>query len=201
MKACYLAIGVASAIAFGASPAFADHNSPNEEGWANMPNDIHNTRVDTLESGDNEAFRDFVKYGEGADSVNRFASDETMPPGEQAQKGNADAAKAQAKQMSGTQTQEMSGTQAQTKQMGGTRTATQQMGGTETKAQQMGGTETKTQQMGGVETRTKAQMKNGTGDNSRIKEQRRMRPDSATGTGTRQRNSRQGSGRRGGGKG
>ena len=80
MKACYLAIGVASAIAFGASPAFADHNSPNEEGWANMPNDIHNTRMDTMESVDSEAFRDFVKYGEGADSVNRFASDDTTPP-------------------------------------------------------------------------------------------------------------------------
>ena len=193
MKACYLAIGVASAIAFGASPAFADHNSPNEEGWANMPNDIHNTRMDTMESGDSEAFRDFVKYGEGADSVNRFASDDTTPPGVQAQKGNADAAKtqAQAEQMNGAQTQEMKGNRTQTKQMVGT----------ETKTQQMGGTETKTQQMGGVETRTKAQLKNGTGNNTRIKEQRRMRPDSATGTGTRDRNSRQGSSRRGGGKG
>jgi hypothetical protein len=191
MKARYLALGVTSAIAFAAAPAFADHNSPNGEGWANMPNDIHNTRIETNESGDNEAFRDFVQYGEGADSVNRFASDETTPPGEQSQKGNADAAKAQTKQMSGTQTQKMGGAQTQTKQMGGAQTATKQMGGTETK----------TQQMGGVQTRTKTQLKDGTGSNSRIKEQRRMRPDTATGSGARQRNSRQGSGRRGGGKG
>ena len=183
MKACYLAIGVASAIAFGASPAFADHNSPNEEGWANMPNDIHNTRIDTKESGDNEAFRDFVQYGVGADSVNRFASDETTPPGVQAQKGNADAAKTQAKtkQTNGTQTQLMDGTRTQTKQMGGT--------------------ETKTQQMGGDKVQTRKQLKDGSQTNSRIKEQRRMRPDTATGSGARNRNSRQGSGRRGGGKG
>jgi len=48
----------------------ADHNSKWGEGWANMPNDIHNTRIDTR--GDNDAFRDFVRYGNGADSVNRF---------------------------------------------------------------------------------------------------------------------------------
>ncbi|MGE0624425.1 MAG: hypothetical protein AB7I04_05860 [Pseudomonadales bacterium] len=51
-------------------PALADHNSKWGEGWANMPNDIHNTRIDTR--GDNDAFRDFVRYGNGADSVNRF---------------------------------------------------------------------------------------------------------------------------------
>ena len=193
MSARLLVFSAATALVIGASPAIADHNGKNGEGWANMPNDIHNTRMDTMESGDSEAFRDFVKYGEGADSVNRFASDDTTPPGVQAQKGNADAAKtqAQAEQMNGAQTQEMKGNRTQTKQMVGT----------ETKTQQMGGTETKTQQMGGVETRTKAQLKNGTGNNTRIKEQRRMRPDSATGTGTRDRNSRQGSGRRGGGKG
>lgn len=50
---------------------YADHNSKWGEGWANMPNDIHNTRIDTLD-GDNSAFTDFVKYGNGADSVNRF---------------------------------------------------------------------------------------------------------------------------------
>ena len=52
--------------------AAADHNSRWGEGWANMPNDIHNTRVDTR--GDSDAFRNFVRYGNGADSVNRYAT-------------------------------------------------------------------------------------------------------------------------------
>ena len=63
---------VALALALGQS-ALADHNSPWGEGWANMPNDIHNTRIDAL--GDRDTFRDFVRYGNGADSVNRFATD------------------------------------------------------------------------------------------------------------------------------
>ena len=54
--------------------AQADHNSKWGEGWAKMPNDIHNTRVETR--GDDTAFRDFVKQGNGADSVTRFATDE-----------------------------------------------------------------------------------------------------------------------------
>ena len=58
------------------SLAFADHNSVWGEGWANMPNDIHNTRVDTLNTdGGQDTFRDFVRYGEGSTSVNRFTSD------------------------------------------------------------------------------------------------------------------------------
>jgi hypothetical protein len=186
-------MGVASAIAFGASPAFADHNSPNEEGWANMPNDIHNTRIDTKESGDNEAFREFVQYGEGADSVNRFADDDTTPSGNQAQQGNADAAKAQAqtKQMSGTRTQMKNGAQTQTKQMGGT----------QTRSSQMDGTQTKTQQGSAEQNRTRTQLKDGTGTGSRAKNQRRTRHDPATGSNARQQDRRQGSGRRGGGKG
>lgn len=55
----------------------ADHNSPMGEGWANMPNDVHNTRVETRESGDNEAFKDFVQYGNGASTVNRFTDTST----------------------------------------------------------------------------------------------------------------------------
>lgn len=55
--------------------AFADHNSVWGEGWANMPNDIHNTRVDTLNSGDQDAFRDFVRYGDGSTTTNQFSSD------------------------------------------------------------------------------------------------------------------------------
>jgi hypothetical protein len=52
--------------------AFADHNSPMGEGWANMPNDIHDTRVDTL--GDQEAFREFVRYGNAVDAGNQSGS-------------------------------------------------------------------------------------------------------------------------------
>ncbi len=75
-----------------AAPSFADHNSKNGEGTANMPNDIHNTRVDTLETNDNEAFRDFVKYGEGSTTVNRFESDETQPNQANERQGEANAA-------------------------------------------------------------------------------------------------------------
>jgi len=56
----------------GSMAVFGDHNSRWGEGWANMPNDIHNTRVETR--GDNTAFRDFVRQGNGADSVNRFST-------------------------------------------------------------------------------------------------------------------------------
>jgi hypothetical protein len=59
-------------------PSLADHNSKHGAGWARMPNDIHNTRIDTR-AVDNEAFSDFVRYGNGADSVNRFP---TREPGE-----------------------------------------------------------------------------------------------------------------------
>ncbi|MEJ2060837.1 MAG: hypothetical protein P8Y64_10180 [Gammaproteobacteria bacterium] len=46
--------------AMGLAPAvWADHNSIWGEGWANMPNDTHDTRIDTL--GDNEAFTDYVQ--------------------------------------------------------------------------------------------------------------------------------------------
>lgn len=72
-------LAIVTGLFVAAGPAFADHNSRNGEGWANMPNDIHNTRVETLENNDNDAFREFVRYGEGARSVNRFASDDTQP--------------------------------------------------------------------------------------------------------------------------
>jgi hypothetical protein len=68
--------------------ALADHNSRWGEGWANMPNDIHNTRIETR--GDNRTFRDFVRFGNGADSVNRFATeDETRGRKASAQKSRA----------------------------------------------------------------------------------------------------------------
>jgi len=90
MKGPFLVLGAATAIALCASPAFADHNSKQGEGWANMPNDIHNTRIETREADDNEAFRDFVKYGEGSTSVNRFASEDTVPAQAKKQQGKAE---------------------------------------------------------------------------------------------------------------
>lgn len=57
-----------------ASFAQADHNSYWGEGTANMPNDIHNMRIDTLDE-DTSEFLDFVRIGSGADSDNRFISD------------------------------------------------------------------------------------------------------------------------------
>ena len=56
MKGPFLVLGAATVLAFIAAPAIADHNSKEGEGWANMPNDIHNTRIETLETKDNEAF-------------------------------------------------------------------------------------------------------------------------------------------------
>lgn len=50
--------------------ALADHNSPHGSGWANMPNDIHNTRIEDGLGG--TEFRDFVRQGAGADTVNRY---------------------------------------------------------------------------------------------------------------------------------
>ena len=71
-----------------AATAYADHNSKNGEGWANMPNDIHNTRIETREADDNEAFRDFVRNGEGAESENRFDTDDAGPKQSMEQKSN-----------------------------------------------------------------------------------------------------------------
>ena len=51
--------------------AYADHASPMGEGWANMPNDIHNTRLEDSQ----EEFMDLVQGGGGADSVNRYDDD------------------------------------------------------------------------------------------------------------------------------
>lgn len=82
------AIAMASTALLCATPALADHNSKWGEGWANMPNDIHNMRIDTRESGDNDAFKEFVRYGNGADSVNRYAEDdEGATPRKMQQKG------------------------------------------------------------------------------------------------------------------
>ncbi len=56
------------ALSIGAlSPTHADHNSIWGEGWANMPNDIHDTRIDTLDD-DTDTFIDFVRRGSGSAS-------------------------------------------------------------------------------------------------------------------------------------
>jgi hypothetical protein len=95
MKSKLISLTLATALLAAAGTSVADHNSKNGEGTANMPNDIHNTRVETMESNDNEAFRDFVKYGEGSKTVNRFESEETQPNKAVEQKGNAKAVKNQ----------------------------------------------------------------------------------------------------------
>lgn len=95
MRTTLIALGAVTALVMAAAPAFADHNSKDGEGTANMPNDIHNTRVETKEANDNEAFRDFVKYGEGSKVPNRFESDETTAPKAQEKKGDANSSQSQ----------------------------------------------------------------------------------------------------------
>ncbi|WP_405236225.1 hypothetical protein [Lentisalinibacter orientalis] len=87
MRQEWLGITVLGALVSLSGPALADHNSKWGEGTANMPNDIHNTRIETR--GDNETFREFVQKGNGADSVNRYASeeDETQPAAAAREKG------------------------------------------------------------------------------------------------------------------
>ena len=64
-------------IALSSTAAMADHNSPWGEGWANMPNDTHDTRIDTM--GDSDAWRDYLDtrdIGGGADlTVDRVTTD------------------------------------------------------------------------------------------------------------------------------
>ncbi len=55
------------------SSAYADHNSIWGAGTANMPNDIHNTRIEDSD----ETFMELVQGGGGADSVNRYDDDTT----------------------------------------------------------------------------------------------------------------------------
>jgi len=72
IKNAVLATILSSAVV--APYAMADHNSVWGEGWANMPNDIHNTRLDPTVS-DTE-FMEFVSGGAGAESVNRSTEDD-----------------------------------------------------------------------------------------------------------------------------
>lgn len=89
MKRSLIPLSILCGAMAASGAALADHNSKNGEGWANMPNDIHNTRIETREADDNEAFRDFVKYGEGSTSENRFTTDETVPAQAAKQQGKA----------------------------------------------------------------------------------------------------------------
>lgn len=68
MKAITLA-GIVTWV--GSGNVMADHNSPFGAGWANMPNDIHNTVTEDGLRG--TVFRDFVSRGAGADTVNRYS--------------------------------------------------------------------------------------------------------------------------------
>ncbi len=88
-------LAAAAGLLLIAAAATADHNSKNGEGTANMPNDIHNTRIETRENDDNEAFRDFVRHGDGSESVNRFESDDTQPNQAVRQKGASETKKKQ----------------------------------------------------------------------------------------------------------
>ncbi len=76
-KSFYLVTAISLAAAGG---ALADHNSVWGEGWANMPNDVHNERIDTRDE-ENDDFIEFVQMGAGADSVNRFQVDDTSSGG------------------------------------------------------------------------------------------------------------------------
>ncbi len=58
-------------------PASADHNSVWGAGWANMPNDIHNTRMEDNLSG--QEWRDFVRQGNGARTDNRYQDSSSLP--------------------------------------------------------------------------------------------------------------------------
>lgn len=61
------------------SSVLADHNSVHGAGWANMPNDIHNTKLeDNLSQTE---WRDFVSKGAGADTVNRYTTDTDVARG------------------------------------------------------------------------------------------------------------------------
>lgn len=75
MKHTAHALVIGSLTALFALPTLADHNSVKGAGWANMPNDIHNTRIeDDLSSTE---FSNFVRMGGGADSVNRYLDSTT----------------------------------------------------------------------------------------------------------------------------
>ena len=113
-------LAVASGLLVVAAPVIADHNSKNGEGWANMPNDIHNMRIETREANDNEAFRDFVKHGEGSTSENRFATDDAAVPNQANNKQD----KSQVQERKKTQAETATNTATNTRTRSETRTRT-----------------------------------------------------------------------------
>jgi hypothetical protein len=60
-----------------AMPALADHNSVWGAGWANMPNDVHNTRIE--DDLTQEEWTDFVQFGAGAATPNRYLDSASVP--------------------------------------------------------------------------------------------------------------------------
>jgi len=70
-----------SLVALVSVSALADHNSPRGTGWANMPNDIQDTRIE--EGLSSTEFSACVRQGAGADTVNRYldSSTPTRPGG------------------------------------------------------------------------------------------------------------------------
>jgi hypothetical protein len=73
---------LAATLVLASTSVLADHNSPNGAGWANMPNDIHNTRIEEDLSG--REFADFVRQGAGAATVNRYLDSSTATRGSRA---------------------------------------------------------------------------------------------------------------------
>lgn len=70
-KKSLIALVIAGSL-FSAASAYADHNSIWGAGSANMPNDIHNSAIED----DMDTFLDLVQEGDGADSVNRYDTEE-----------------------------------------------------------------------------------------------------------------------------
>jgi hypothetical protein len=79
MKHTAHALVLGSLAALLSVSALADHNSLNGSGWANMPNDVHNTRIEDGLSG--TEFSDFVRQGAGAATVNRYLDSATTVSG------------------------------------------------------------------------------------------------------------------------
>ena len=80
MKRSLLAAAVL--LMFTSAPVvMADHNSPHGMCWANMPNNIHNVRLETRDDipGQDEDFLTFVQGGAGADVPNECLEGDATP--------------------------------------------------------------------------------------------------------------------------
>jgi hypothetical protein len=65
-----------------AMPALADHNSVWGPGFASMPNDVHNTRIE--EDPDQEDWTSLVQFGALASTPNRYLDDNATTTGSSA---------------------------------------------------------------------------------------------------------------------